>query len=1021
MAQFKQLAKDTLVRNLVTEFVASQSTSKKLLSEIYSGLDKKQNLYYAIQLGEQTAHDIQVDILCEYLNEHPVLKEDIFQRGLARAKSYMTTPLGKGFGDAKNQQMVQNLFGTLKKNTEKIVGGGPSPFTPTAEDQKTNPVNIDKVGALIGKRFANLSKNPKLSAPPTPAEVQAGMGHIQQLIDKLRSTGLVKGADNILDELGIFARQHPTLSNMIVGGLVSVMALSSGGGALVAIPLLKKFLIGTALRTLLGMVKGETPAQAAAKGAMVSGSGIAVGKLLGMFYDQIAGWLGGADPGGAALPGPASPAADYSIGDDPASGVTGTTDPSQAAGTDVPYSEPVPDPEAEYSIGDTPATGETGDASSMAGTDVPATGDDAVTSAAPVAPVDGEGPGAYPFATTDPAQASLDAQPTGEYPLAGTDPNNVSALAANQGLPGGGAAAAAMAPTSVNMAALQPKISALNALRDFSDIKGAEQQTGIPQRAINGWLNNVTTPAEAQALLANPNVANQMMRKGVTGALKKKFGLQERAVSKQQAEIDYLKAELKADGTGLAIISEANPLTAAKNFMFGGPKVGGKNARLDYKQVESDYLKFLNNMESQLGMKTEKDILDFFKTKDKVFPGVYPYLTKVRSWLYGATPEASKPLPEPLTVPPTETPTPANPNPSPTAPTDPKTIPVDPPKDPNPATPPPGTPPAALPGGKTPLDANKIKTVKVFLSRMIDLGELLNRTNPTTLTKPVLRDLATNIYTLGDVVVNKKTDGKVNPIVDKATQGLDLLGSPTASAPAAAPAPAPKPAGTAPAGMPIRKERKERDEDQEEPNVFKEAGAPAPAGATGYSNPELSKQLATLKADTVFKNLPQRLQTLMAAKATDAKGLVALKVFLNSVYNSIVKSSAGFQQSVGNPAAIKKELEADKDFLKEVTSNEIMTFNTELTKAMTDIIAVAGSLRQVFNRKNPKNIYNTAVSAGKAEKPAEKKAEKPADGPTDTSKTLGAAIKATRPEAEPEPKRKAWGEGFSLSDYRKFF
>ena len=120
MTKFKQLAQDTVVRNVITEFIATQYTQNQLISETYQGVDPKSNLHYAIQLGEQIGKDIQIDMLCTYLNEHPVLKEDIFQRGLARTKAYLTTPLGRGFGDAKNQQMINNLFNTFKKNTDKI-------------------------------------------------------------------------------------------------------------------------------------------------------------------------------------------------------------------------------------------------------------------------------------------------------------------------------------------------------------------------------------------------------------------------------------------------------------------------------------------------------------------------------------------------------------------------------------------------------------------------------------------------------------------------------------------------------------------------------------------------------------------------------------------------------------------------------------------------------------------------------------------------------------------------------------
>lgn len=881
MSKITHLAQDTLVRNIVKEFVAAQS-SKQILSEVYSGLNTNSSLYSAIKLGEQAAHDIHVDIVCEYLNQHPVLKEDIFQRGLARTKAYLTTPLGKGFGSAKDQQMAQNLINTFRKNTEKIVSAGPSQFAPSEEDVKNSPTQIGKVGALIGQRFAALQNNPKLNAPATPAEIQAGMGRIEQLIAKLRASGLVKGSDNVLDEIGIFARQHPSLTNMIVAGLVAVSTLS-GGGALFGIPMLGKFLTGTALRTLAGMLKGEKATQAAAKGAMVSGSGIAIGKLLGLFYDKLAGWLMGQGDG-SPLPVPVKPTPSVPGVPQPVDidtshlgqeeylssyrGILFNKAINAASAEEYQtYLQQIQNTDAQYGFNGELPQWDPASASGQLATAAPAT------------------PGAIPPGNV---------LPPSPPPVTPVD----------------------LAPPT---ASVQPQITALNQLRDWGSYKGAEQLTGAPKAAIQSWLNNVQTPQQAQALLSNPNVVAQLTRKGALGALKQKFGLYE---NNAQAEVDYLKSELMLGAGAIATLTEANPFTAAKNFMFGGPQVGGKNARLDYKQVESDYLKLLNNLETQFGVRSEKDILDMLKRYDKVFPGAYDYVKKVRDWLYGATPESNKPQPEPVVTPPQEVPTPTNPNPDPTNPTKPED---DPNKPTEPVAPVPGQPPATLPGANTQLDANKIKVVKVFLSRLIDLGETLTRTNPNALTKPALRDLATSVYTLGDVMVNKKTDGKVNAIVDKATQGLDLLGQQPEAKPA-------KPVS----------------------NVFKEETV---GSTVVYKNPALTQQIAALKSNPVFANLAQRLGVLMAAKYNDAASMNALRVFLTIVYNNIVKNSAAFQQVVGNPVAIKKELEADKEYLKEATSAEIQGFVGELSNAVAGITKLAGELRQAFNRKNPNNVY----------------------------------------------------------------
>jgi len=633
MAKFKNIAREQFYHKLITEFVNSQHKSQ--FTVLNEGLDTKSNLYYAIQLGEQTAKQIEADILSEYLNEHPVLKEDIFQRGLAKTKAWLTTPLGKGFTQGKDTQVIQNLFAALKKNTDKIINAGPSPFAPSAEDVKNSPTQIGQIGALIGKRFAALQNNPKLNVPATPAEQQAGMGRIQQLIDKLRSTGLVKGADNVLDEIGIFARQHPTLTNMIVGGLVAVLTLSTGGG-LFGIPLLGKFLVGTALRTLLGMLKGEKATQAATKAAAVSGAGIAIGKLLGLFYDKLAGWLSGPDDG-SALPVPTKPVPTPQAMDVDTSALGkeeylssyrgmlfNKAENAASAEEFQTYLQQIQNSDAQYGFNGELPQWNPANASGQLPIGTPN-----VT------------PPPVPTPTTVPPgipQPGFDQQP----PVTGVD----------------------IQPT---LTTLRPKLDALARLASTTDVRGATAPAA--RQALQNWVAGISQP-EAQTMLADPNVTNQLMRKGALGLLKKKFGLQE-------SEIDLLKAELL--GSAIAL-TEANPLTAAKNFMFGGPEVGGKNSRLDYKQVESDYLKFLNNMESSLGLKSEKDILDTLKKYDKTFPGVYDYVKKVRDWLYGATPESNAATPDPVVVPPGEVPTPTNPNPGPANPTDPKTIPKDPPK-----------------------------------------------------------------------------------------------------------------------------------------------------------------------------------------------------------------------------------------------------------------------------------------------------------------------------------------------------
>lgn len=921
MSKFKHLAKEQYISNLLKEFVNSQNQQSQLLSEAYSGLDPKSNLYHAIQLGEQTAKSIQLDILTEYVNDHPVLKEDIFQRGAAKAKAWLTTPLGKGFTQGKDTQVIQNLFAALKKNTEKIVNAGASPFAPSAEDVKNSPTQIGQIGALIGKRFAALQNNPKLNAPATPSEQQAGMGRIQQLIDKLRSTGLVKGADNVLDEIGIFARQHPVLTNMIVGGLVSVLTLATTG-PLAAIPLLNKFVIGTALRTLIGMLKGEKATQAATKGAMVSGAGIAIGKLLGLFYDKLAAWLSGPEDG-SALPIPAKPVPQPMDVDTSALGkeeylssyrgmLVNKAENAASAEEFQTYLQQIKNMDAQYDFnGELPQY----DGSTASGQLPPGTSN-VTPPAAPSATV----PPGNPMPPEPPPVTGVDVQPT--------------------------------------LTTLRPKLDTLAKLASTTDVKGATAPAA--RQALQNWVAGISQP-EAQTMLADPNVTNQLMRKGALGLLKQKFGIREN----KKAELDKLKDELKEEVKDQ--FNEANPFTAVKNFAFGGPKVGGDNARLDYKQVESDYLKFLNNMESSLGLKSEKDILDTLRKDDKNFPGVYDYVKKVRDWLYGATPESNKPTPDPVIVPPSEEP-----------------------KPPIIQTPPQVPTPSSPDGeGEFKMDPTTLKNVKLFLTQLIELSNVINKANPQNLDKATLKSLAIASLNIGDILVNKKGVGKSNQMLDKVLQGIDILG----------PLPPPKVRQASTTG-PVS-------------SIFTEE--------TGYKNPELTKQIVNLKSSPLFKGLQQRIVNLLTIGSgagfnnlDNPESIIALRKVLSDVNNIILKFSPQVSQKLGaNPLVVKKEIEGDKGFVKEVASEQQrVQFIKELTAAMPNIIGLMVSLRQAFNRKNPNNIYKQDIKPTQPssnDKP-EEKPKSPNVPWTDPRSGKGGEDDARMEESK-----------YNLRDYRKFF
>ena len=500
-------------------------------------------------------------------------------------------------------------------------------------------------------------------------------------------------------------------------------------------------------------------------------------------------------------------------------------------------------------------------------------------------------------------------------------------------------------------------------LASSTDVKGATAPAA--RQAVQNWVAGISQP-EAQTMLADPNATNQLMRKGALGLLKQKFGIKE----SKKSELDSLKEELKSGVQDQ--FNEANPLTAAKNFMFGGPEVGGKNSRLDFKQVESDYLKFLNNMESSLSLKSEKDILDTLRKYDKTFPGIYDYVKKVRDWLYGATPESDKPTPDPVVVPPNEEPKPPV--------IDPNAPPQQPPQ------PAPGAP-GADDGFK--MDATTLKNVKLFLTQLIELSNAINKANPQNLDKATLKNLATASLNIGDILVNKKGVGKSNQMLDKVLQGIDILG----------PLPPPKVRQASTTG-PVS-------------SIFTEEA--------GYKNPELTKQIATLKSFPLFKGLQQRIVNLLTIGSgagfnnlDNPESIIALRKVLSDVNNIILKFSPQVSQKLGaNPAVIRKELESDKGFIKEVASEQQrLQFTKELTATMPVIIGLMVSLRQAFNRKNPNNIYKQdakPTQPASNNKPDEK-SKVPSVPWTDPRSAKGGEEDARMEESK-----------YNLKDYRKFF
>ncbi len=586
--------KDLIIRSTLQEFINSQYKTSNLL---YEGTTKNTQLYNCVHIGEQLGRELQLDIIMEGIKTNHQLKEDIFQRGVAGIKNIFKK------GDEKTK--LDTLFQTFKKTTDPYVSSSPSPYAPdpskdanpfgfTSNIQNTKE-GVGGLGVLFGKRFANLQKNSNLqNANLTADQVKANQSKIEQLLNKLRSK-LPQGLNDVLDEIGIFARQHQYLTNFIVAGLVALTVIY--GGPLALSPLLTKFVMGTGLRTIVGILKGEEPTRAATKAAAVSGVGLGIGVLFQKFGSSIFDWISSKfTPNPTPIPIPPTPT------------------PTPTPPTPAPTPTPTPIPP-------TPSPTPT-----------------------PVVP----SPTPTPTPTVVPQGGVL---PPGPPPVQGI---NIPSI------------------PSVSGALVRQKLDALANLASTTDIKGGQLQTGAPQAAIKKWIDSIINADEAKAILAAPGARQQLLRKGVLGTLSKKFNIQEK-LSKAEIELEYIKAEL---------LAEAGPL----NYAFGsrGPNAGAE--RMDYKTVQSDFLKFTDNIGKLFGLSRRDDIE---KKLFNTYSDVYNYYMKVKEWLY----------PKGSAVKPPVTPVTPEPQPGPIPPVQ--------PTPPGPVVPGPGTDPVK-PGTGTPPDDKDI-------------------------------------------------------------------------------------------------------------------------------------------------------------------------------------------------------------------------------------------------------------------------------------------------------------------------
>jgi len=75
------------------------------------------------------------------------------------------------------------------------------------------------------------------------------------------------------------------------------------------------------------------------------------------------------------------------------------------------------------------------------------------------------------------------------------------------------------------------------------------------------------------------------------------------------------------------------------------------------------------------------------------------------------------------------------------------------------------------------LTTQQIGVIKAFLSQLVNVGITVKNTDPAQADAVKLKNLFRTVLTLGNIVVNKNISGvKINPKIDKAFQGKDLVG-----------------------------------------------------------------------------------------------------------------------------------------------------------------------------------------------------------------------------------------------------
>lgn len=141
-----------------------------------------------------------------------------------------------------------------------------------AQQQQANPQEVAKQAATAVQRAVQKYQTVEPIQDPKV---------IDSLVSKVNGGSISDKLKQATKQIGEYAKKHPKMTNTLVGVLA---AAASFAGSPIA-----GTIVGAALRTGIGLAKGESLAKAAGKAALIAGAGAAVGHLAGQAMDAIGG------------------------------------------------------------------------------------------------------------------------------------------------------------------------------------------------------------------------------------------------------------------------------------------------------------------------------------------------------------------------------------------------------------------------------------------------------------------------------------------------------------------------------------------------------------------------------------------------------------------------------------------------------------------------------------------------------------------------------------------------------------